>query len=164
MSFPSRKVVVGIGEILAGDHGLGKHALRLLKFQSDHSKEIEYIEAGTAGFDLEHIIRESSHLLVLDAADANRMPGTIIEFSCDTIHLFEGLRLMAHQSEFHHVLQLACKSGFLPGHLNFIGMQPNGLAIGLDLSPAVETAMPEMIRRAAAILQSWKEELVYENE
>ena len=164
MSFPSRKVVVGIGEILAGDHGLGKHALRILKMQSDHSTEIEYIEAGTAGFDLEEIIRESSHLLVLDAADANRTPGAIIEFSCDNIHLFEGLRLMAHQSEFHHVLMLACKTGILPRRLNFVGMQPNGLAIGLDLSPAVEAAMPEMIRRATTVLQSWKEELVYEDE
>ncbi|MBI5474410.1 MAG: hydrogenase maturation protease [Ignavibacteriae bacterium] len=164
MSIPGRKVVVGIGEILAGDHGLGKHALRLLKMQNHADRQIEFVEAGTAGFDLEQIIEDCTHLLVLDAADANRTPGTIIEFSCDSIHLYDGLRLMAHQAEFHHVMKLACKTGRLPLHMNFMGMQPNGLAIGLELSPAVEAAMPEMIRRAATILRSWKEELVAEEE
>ncbi len=43
----------------------------------------------------------------------------------------------------------------LPRYLHLIGVQPVELAIGLELSPAVAAALPEVIRRAAAVLTEW---------
>lgn len=156
MFIPKRKVVVGIGEIIAGDYGLGKHALRLVQREFRSQNDIDFIEAGTAGFDLAQIIEQSSHLLVLDAVDMGRMPGTIIEFERSDIEFFEGLRLLAHQIEFHTILTAASKQGKLPEHLYFIGMQPNFFTPGFDLSKEVTMAMPDMLRRAAFVLKKWQ--------
>ena len=150
-----RKVVVGVGEIIAGDNGLGKHAVRSLQQKLRNRTDVEFVEAGTVGFDIEQIIEESSHLLILDAADAGAAPGTLIEFARNEIEFFCGLRPLPHQREFHTLLCAAKGRGRLPEHTHFVGMQPHFLTPGFDISNEARAAMPAMLHRAATILQGW---------
>lgn len=149
-----RKVVVGIGEIFAGDHGIGKHALRILQHQFCLQGEIDFVEAGTAGADIEQLIAECSHLLILDAADAMATPGTIIECDRFDINCFENLQPLPHQIEFYSIM-LSAVNDCGPLRVHFIGIQPASMSIGFDLSSNVEHALPEMVQRAASVLHSW---------
>ncbi len=79
----------------------------------------------------------------------------MIELARDEIPLFSGIKLSQHQVTFQEVLGLATVRGKLPPHLHLIGVQPADLEIGLELSPTVAAALPEVIRRATAVLGAW---------
>ncbi len=87
--------------------------------------------------------------------DARQAPGTVIEMLGDEIPLFGGIKLSPHQVTFQEVLGLAAVRGKLPSHLHLIGVQPADLEIGLELSPIVAAALPEVIRRGRAVLAGW---------
>ncbi len=156
-----RIIVLGIGNTLNRDEGVGVHAVRALEAQYPRSSvvgrpsSVEFLDGGTLGLNLLPIVEEASHLLILDAVDAHQPPGTVIELRGDEIPLFSGIKLSQHQVTFQEVLGLAAVRGKLPPHLHLIGVQPADLAIGLDLSPVVAAALPEVLRRAAAVLEGW---------
>ncbi len=168
----NRIVVLGIGNTLNRDEGVGVHAVRALEAhltpapspdgRSSRQErglggEVEFLDGGTLGLNLLPIVEEASHLLILDAVDAKQAPGTVIELTGDEIPLFSGIKLSQHQVTFQEVLGLAAVRGKLPPHLHLIGVQPADLAIGLELSPVVAGALPEVLRRAAAVLAEWME-------
>lgn len=153
-------VVLGIGNILNRDEGVGVHALRALEAQyaspvANQHPAVDFLDGGTLGLNLLPLIEETSHLLVLDAVDARRRPGTVITLTGSEIPLFTGIKLSQHQVTFQELLGLATLRGKLPPHLVLIGVQPADLAIGLELSPVVASALPEVIRRAAEVLRGW---------
>lgn len=168
MTLQQRMVVLGIGNTLNRDEGVGVHAVRVLEAHCSPSPdgrfsrqdrglggEVEFLDGGTLGLNLLSIVEEASHLLILDAVDAHQPPGTVIELAGAEIPLFSGIKLSQHQVTFQEVLGLAAVRGKLPPHLHLIGVQPVDLAIGLELSPTVAAALPEVVRRAADVLAAW---------
>jgi hydrogenase maturation protease len=166
---PDRIVVLGIGNILNRDEGVGVHAVRALQVHLPPSPdgslspqerasgaEVEFLDGGTLGLNLLPIVEEASHLLILDAVDARQPPGAVVELAGDEIPLFSGIKLSQHQVTFQEVLGLAAVRGKLPSHLHLIGVQPADLAVGLELSPVVAGALPEVMHRAAAVLGAWQ--------
>jgi hydrogenase maturation protease len=155
-----RIIVLGIGNTLNRDEGVGVHAVRALEAQRPRSPvagqpSVEYLDGGALGLNLLPIVEEASHLLILDAVDAHQPPGAVIELAGDEIPLFSGIKLSQHQITFQEVLGLAAVRGKLPAHLRLIGVQPADLEIGLDLSPTIAAALPEVVARACAVLAEW---------
>jgi hydrogenase maturation protease len=150
-----RKIILGLGNTLNRDEGLGVHALQFVRHQLELPPEIELIDGGTLGLNLLPLVEECSHLLLLDAANAGQTPGALIELRRDQIPLYAGIKLSQHQITFQEVLGLANMRGHLPGHLHLIGVQPVDLSIGLELSPLVAAQMPQAIKRVAALLHEW---------
>ncbi len=77
------------------------------------------------------IVEECSHLLILDAVNAGKQPGTVIELEKEQIPLYTGINLSQHQTTFQEVLGLAKIRGLLPEHLHLVGIQPLDISIGL---------------------------------
>jgi hydrogenase maturation protease len=170
----NRKIVLGLGNTLNRDEGLGVHALKMLEErlclpptpegsprgalrETDGGEDLlEFLDGGVLGLNLLPLVEESSHLLVLDAVNARREPGTVIELKRDEIPLYSGIKLSDHQVTFQEVLGLASFRGKLPPHLHLVGLQPADLATGVELSPLITAAMPQVIERAIAILGSWR--------
>jgi len=161
---PERKIVLGLGNTLNRDEGLGVHAVKLLEAELRSSStgesgavssELEFLDGGVLGLNLLPLVEEASHLLVLDAINARKEPGTLIEMAREQIPLYSGIKLSDHQVTFQEVLGLASFRGRLPEHLHLIGVQPSDLAIGVDLSPVVAERMSEVVARSQAILQEW---------
>lgn len=150
-----RKVVMGLGNLLNRDEGLGVHLLKQLDAQLNSPDDLELLDGGVLGLNLLPIVEDSSYLLVLDAIDAGEEPGTVIELSREQIPLYAGVKLSQHQVTFQEVLGLANIRGLLPEHLHMIGIQPSDLSVGVDMSPVVQQAFPEALSRVNALLQSW---------
>ncbi len=72
-----RKIILGIGNLLNTDEGVGIHAIRTLQ-QKNSVGEFEIVDGGTLGLNLLPLVEETSHLLVLDAIDGHKAPGTLI--------------------------------------------------------------------------------------
>ncbi len=153
----SRKIVMGLGNLIFQDEGLGIHVLRSLQTQygawARHG--LEFLDGGVLGLDLLPTVEETSHLLVLDAINANRLPGVVIEMSRDEIPFLAGVKLSEHQLTFQEVLGLAHLRQRLPEHLHLIGVQPKNLGIGMELTSVVAQSLPKAVYRAAEILTAW---------
>lgn len=152
----NRKVVLGLGNTLNRDEGLGVQALKRLDAHLGALSDFELLDGGVLGMNLLMIVEECSHLLILDAVNAGKPAGTVVELAKEQIPLYAGVKLSQHQITFQEVLGLANIRGFLPEHLHLIGIQPEDISIGLELSPIIEKALPEVVERASTFLENWK--------
>lgn len=166
MAEQKRKIVFGLGNTLNRDEGLGVHAMKALEqrvnerlskniHKSFDNSQIEFLDGGVLGLNLLPWVEEASHLLILDAINANVQPGTLIEMKREEIPLYRGIKLSDHQITFQEVLGLAKARGRLPEYLHLVGAQPEDLSIGVDLSPKIEAVLPNILDQAERILQEW---------
>jgi len=137
------------------DEGFGIHALYALKNQISSHADLEFIDGGVLGLNLLPMIEECSHLLILDAINAGRSPGDIIELEKDLIHLYTRINLSEHQLGIQEVLALASFRQHLPEHIYMIGVQPAEIDSQVELSPSVASALPSVIERSCQVLQDW---------
>lgn len=156
ISREKRKVVLGLGNTLNRDEGLGVQALKLLNAQLGDSTEFELLDGGVLGLNLLIIVEECSHLLILDAVNVGKPAGTIVELRKEEIPLYAGVKLSQHQITFQEVLGLANIRGYLPEFLHLVGIKPEDISIGLELSPIVAAGLAEVARRAKIVLDNWK--------
>ena len=155
-SSATRKIVLGLGNTLNSDEGLGVQGVKELEARLGKlASRVEFLDGGVLGLNLLPWVEEASHLLVLDAVNAHKEPGTLIELKRDEIPLYTGIKLSDHQVTFQEVLGLAQFRGHLPEHLHLIGIQPADLSTGVDLSPIVSATMPRMLAQAQAVLREW---------
>ncbi len=150
-----RWVVLGLGNLLYGDEGFGIHAMRMLMDCIEKPDILAFVDGGVLGLDLLPLVETSNHLLLLDAVDAGKPPGTVVELDMDQIPLLSGIKLSEHQLGFQEVLALAFLRGNLPTHLHLIGVQPASMTTSIYLSQEVSASLPEVIRRSNEALQSW---------
>jgi hydrogenase maturation protease len=150
-----RKVVMGLGNLLQHDEGFGVYALQSLQARLGAQPGLEYIEGGVMGLDLLPLVEDCSHLLLLDAVDAGKPAGTLVELSKEEIPLYTGVKLSQHQVTFQEVLALVKLRDRVPAHIRLLGVQPADLSFGMQLSPLAAEKMPAVLDRAVAILQSW---------
>lgn len=156
MTEAKRKVVLGLGNLLNRDEGLGVEALKRLDAQLGVQSQVELLDGGVLGLNLLMIVEDCSHLLILDAVNVGKPAGTVVELRKDQIPLYAGVKLSQHQVTFQEVLGLANIRGYLPEHLHLVGIQPEDLSIGLELSAIVEQALPEVVSRAKLVLENWR--------
>jgi hydrogenase maturation protease len=150
-----RAIVLGLGNLLNRDEGVGVQALEPLRRRLERASGIEILDGGVLGLALLPLVESAGSLLILDAVDARRAPGTIIELAGEEIPLYSEVRISWHQVTFQEVLQLAQARGRLPRRFHLVGAQPADISTGLGLSPAVAAALPELVDRAVNILSSW---------
>lgn len=151
-----RKIVLGLGNTLNGDEGLGVQAVRLLEERlGSVCPGVEFLDGGVLGLNLLPWVEEASHLLVLDAINARSDPGTLIELEREQIPLYTGIKMSDHQVSFQEVLGLAQFRGQLPDYLHLIGIQPADISVGVDLSSIVAEKMSQLLELAEARLQQW---------
>jgi hydrogenase maturation protease len=150
-----RSVVLGLGNLLQRDEGFGVAALHALEAAIGAPPEIEFVDGGVMGLDLLPLVETSRCLLILDAINTSQPAGTVVELTREQLPLFSGIRLSQHQVGFQEVLGLAALREQLPARLHLIGIQPSVLEAGTTLSPLAAAALPEVVRRATAVLREW---------
>ncbi|MFN8456562.1 MAG: HyaD/HybD family hydrogenase maturation endopeptidase [Anaerolineae bacterium] len=156
MAESNRKVVLGLGNILNSDEGLGVHALQsLAQTLTSLNHEVEFVDGGVLGLNLLPLVESCSHLLILDAINAGLPPGSLLELRGEDIPLYAEARLSQHQITFQETLALAKLRAKLPPHLYLIGVQPADLSIRIGLSSVVALALPQVIERTVEVLRIW---------
>ena len=156
----TRKIVLGLGNTLNKDEGLGVFAVSALeshlKEKLGTDTEIEFIDGGALGLNLLSWVEECSHLLVLDSMISRfSVPGQVMELAKDEIPLYRNIKMSDHQITFQEVLGLAKFRDKFPEHLHLVGAQPVDMSIGYGISPEIEAVMPEIIKRAERVLADW---------
>jgi len=138
-------IVIGVGNLLLKDEGVGIHVAQELQ-KRVLPREVEVIDGGVAGIGLLDYFRQSSKVLLIDAADMNLNPGAVVRFSPQDIRdQARSRKLSAHDVGVLEVLELAKSLGEYPPEVVIFGIQPKEIAWGTDLSPEIEAALPEVI-------------------
>ena len=99
------------------------------------------VDGGVLGMSLLPLVEECSHLLVLDAVDAEQPAGTLLELAGEDIPLYNGVKMSEHQVGFQEVLAMAKFRERFPAHLYMVGVQPADLSVRVGLSPEVTASL-----------------------
>lgn len=132
-------LVLGIGNLLLGDDGIGPRVVQNLSQRICRS-DVDFLDGGTGGLYLLGYLEGYSHLLVIDALDAGLRPGTICRLSPEEIG-YGNIKLSFHQTGLGDLLALAKLTGLLPQTVIF-GIQIERLDWGMNLSPSVAAQLP----------------------
>lgn len=147
-------VVIGIGNVLLSDEGVGVHAIRALMDRYAFPEGVLLIDGGNKGLELLPYI-EGDHLMLIDAVDFGEPPGTVRVMEGDEIHAFLDMKFSVHQIGVPDLLFAAMLTGVLPLNLCLVGIQPESLEAGLELTGTVRGKMDELLGLAVEELRSW---------
>jgi hydrogenase maturation protease len=149
-------LVLGVGNQLCRDEGAGLHVLRALRRGLDgRAAGIAFVDGGTLGLRLLDVVEDATHLLVLDAVDAGRRPGAVIETTPEALATSHGPTLSLHQAALVDVVALAEARGTWPSETALVGIQPGSVEVGLALTPSVAQAVPTAVAAASRVLARW---------
>jgi hydrogenase maturation protease len=135
------KFVVGIGNVLSGDDGVGCHVAQAL--EGIWLPDVQIIDAGTCA-DALPLVENTDKLVIVDAARGGGMPGQIYRFHLEDISLEQKPLLSLHDMSLLDSLILM-KIWHDVGEAVVIGVEPKEVGWGSELSPEVEEKMPQII-------------------
>ncbi len=147
--------IVGVGNLLLSDDGVGIHAVRTLRSVSRVESVARLIDGGTVGTDLLAETWGCAELLIIDAVDAGLPPGSTIrmDFSDPGSKAIDTRN--AHQSGIPGLLDDMRLLGRAPRQVVLVGIQPATLEVGTELSPAVASALPVLAGEVVRQVERW---------
>ena len=141
---PKHVVILGVGNLLLSDEGVGVHVAN--KFEEvDLPAGVEVIEGGTDGFRLINVITGADRLVVVDAVKGGGPPGSIYKFDIEDAPTFpDEYKTSVHQIGILEVIHLSGLVGQTP-ETTIIGVEPKSLDMGMELSPEVQDKVPRIM-------------------
>jgi len=141
---PLKIVILGVGNLLLSDEGIGVHvANELIKRQLPPG--VKVIEGGTDGFRLLNVITEADRLIVVDAVKGGGTPASIYRFDIDEVqNCPPGFKTSVHQIGILEVINLSGLIGKTP-RTTIIGIEPKSLEMSMELSPEIKEKIPRII-------------------
>jgi hydrogenase maturation protease len=147
--------VFGIGNILLSDDGVGVHAINKLQNDYEFSETIDLIDGGTKGLDLMPLFEGRDRVLIIDAANFKKEPGTIDTIEGDKIPAFLSTKLSVHHIGLPDMLFVARLMGVTPREMCLVGIQPKSMETGTDLSDDVRRRLDALVEKALQKLKEW---------
>ena len=159
----SKTLVLGVGNTLLADEGAGVHAMHYLQSRSSDLPETEFLDAGTLSFTLADDIANAVNLIIFDAAELKKTPGTVRVF--ENAELDDFLKFgqrSVHEVGFADLMDIARLQDCLPINRALIGIQPGVLGWGEHSGEAVQASFPEAADLATALIRKWSAQNVKE--
>lgn len=140
-----RLLILGIGNILLRDEGVGVHAVNALAGNPGVPPDVDLLDGGTSGLDLVDHLADRGKVLVIDAIEAGLPPGSITRLSAAHFIDVGGPVISAHETGFLAALTMARQLGCAPAEVIVLGVQVADMTPGLELSASVEARLPLLL-------------------
>ena len=137
-------LVLGIGNVLLRDEGIGVHIIEEMK-KNDLPDNVELVDGGTGGADLLDVIAERQKVIVIDAVQGDYKPGTLIRFTAEDLVKLDGTEVSLHELGLYETLLMAKMLGCEPKEVIIIGIKPKEIKWGLELSEEIKPLVPKII-------------------
>ncbi|HUT42320.1 MAG TPA: HyaD/HybD family hydrogenase maturation endopeptidase [Gammaproteobacteria bacterium] len=152
----SKTLILGIGNTLLSDEGVGVHMLDYLRRHHPELSGAQFLDGGTLSFTLAPYIETAEHLVVVDAAELMAPPGTVQVFTGDEMDRFAGrTKRSVHEVSLGDLLCIAHLTDCIPAHRALVAIQPEFVDWGHALSNPVKRALPQAARRVLTLLHQW---------
>jgi len=139
-------VVIGLGNVLLSDEGIGVHIIRRLSTRQDKFPLVDFIDAGSAGMALLHLIANRKKAVIIDCAQMGAEPGTIRRFAADEVQSVKKLNHYSlHELDILQVINLSKQLGECPRKIVFFGIEPESLEPGQNLSKTLNDKIDDYI-------------------
>jgi len=153
--------VLGIGNILLQDEGYGVRVVENLSKRYRFPDDVQVLDGGTLGMELVRFLAGTKRLLIVDAINGDSPPGTFYRLTGEEVQAYFQEKVSMHELGIKDVLAVLGVTGQPVEEVVIIGVQPESLDIGLDLTPAVAATMDRVIAAGLAELARWQVEVTH---
>lgn len=145
-------LVLGVGNILLSDEGVGVRVVERLAQRYELPAQVEVLDGGTAGMALMEHLHGRRHVIVVDAVKSGAAPGTLVTLTGEAVPTFFAAKISPHQIALADVLALLELSGERPAEITVIGIEPESLDTGLELTSTIARRLDELEAQVVASL------------
>jgi len=139
-------VVLGLGNPLMGDEGIGVYLVEQLRRSAGEHPSVDFVDAGTGGLSMLHYIEDRRKAIIIDCVFMDEEPGVIRRFTPEEVR---SRKVLAHQSlheaDLMRILEMARQLGQAPEQVILFGIQPERVEFGCGLSPTLTHKAHEYI-------------------
>jgi len=150
-----RVLVLGIGNLVMSDDGVGVKVVQQLQRLYRFAENVEIMDGGTLGLDLLPKLEGIDHLIVVDAVETGRKPGTCVRLTGEELPIALETKVSPHQMGLKDLLSVARLLGHSPREMVLIGVQPGSIEMGTELTDEVEATVDSLIQNVLNELGSW---------
>ena len=154
-------VVIGLGNVVLTDDGVGVHAVTRLAERLGPQPDVTIVEGGTAGLLLLPHLADAKHAIIVDAIDVGAEPGAIVRLAGDEFALAFSADTTVHDVGLRDLLGAARLSGAWPEQLVLHGVQPGSTTLGTELTPTVAAALDGLVDSVVRELAGWDTALLH---
>lgn len=147
-------VVLGLGNPLMGDEGIGVRIIEILQGQAQSYPNAEFIDAGTGGLSILHMISGRQKAIIIDCALMGDEPGDVRIFGSDDVKTTKKLAHQSlHEADIIKVIEMSRQLGEGPDEVTFVGIEPESITERLGLSDTLENKTDEYADAVRKVLE-----------
>ena len=148
-------LILGVGNILLKDEGVGVRVIEAMQ-KMEMPPDVELCDGGTAGADLLDIISDRRKLIIIDSADADFPPGTILKMGPQDLAIEDRAEISLHEFAVTQTLHAAAQLKCSPKETVIFGIKPFEISCSTELSPQIAALIQPLIKvvlAEAALIQ-----------
>jgi len=146
-------VVIGIGNILFKDEGVGIYAAKYLEENYDFSPAVDIVDGGTLGFKLMTYYQSYDKVVILDTVSIKEEPGSVYNLPADALLGLGTYRQTAHEVEVVEMLEI-CSMLDKMAEVNVIGIIPEDIeCVDISLTDTLKKSFSNLIGAAVSELE-----------
>jgi hydrogenase maturation protease len=146
--------ILGVGNVLCTDDGLGPYAIKALEANFDFPDRVEVLDVGTPGLDFTPYLANARMVIVLDTVKGEEPPGTLrLLRDGEIVAGPPPSRMSPHEPGLREALMATELSETSPEEILLVGVVPRSTEQGTKLSDAVRSAVPAILETVAAELE-----------
>lgn len=136
------------------DDGVGVHVIEKLRAEPRLPAGVVLMDGGTQGLSLLPHISGFDRVLAIDAVDAGQNPGVIVRLEGEALNKLPG-KPSVHQLAFADLMIAMRLLGESPGEIIVLGVQPQSIDWGAELTPPVQQAIDPLVELVLSQLAAW---------
>jgi hydrogenase maturation protease len=142
-----RILVMGVGNILFTDEGLGVRVIEALEEKYTFSENVELFDGGTLGMRLMDPIMNSDYLIVVDAVLGDGEPGDVYRLTDDDLRKSLAFKNSMHQTDLVDTLIYCDIAGNRPEAV-VVGVEPYDFqTMAVELSGTIQEKLPSILEK-----------------
>jgi hydrogenase maturation protease len=146
--------VLGMGNLIYSDDGAGLRALYRLEKDPRLPRGVDLVDGSATGLPLVSLLESADRLLILDAVNVGVEPGTLVRLGPGDLRGVRG-GADAHQLGVPDLITALRIMGKAPREITLLGIQADSIALGTELTPAVETGLDRLVTESLRLLAEW---------
>jgi hydrogenase maturation protease len=137
-------IVIGLGNMLMSDEGIGVRIVQRLLDFADKFPSVDFIDAGTGGMSVLHLIEGRDKVVFIDCAKMGEEPGAIKKFTPQEI---QSTKVLSHQSlhetDLIKIINMADTLGQCHAEIIIFGIEPQSVRLGCEISKILADRIDE---------------------
>lgn len=145
MNKDARILIVGTGNLLLMDEGIGIHLINELE-RYELPQNVEIYDGGTGGFKLIDLLYGADKVIFIDAVETGKATGTVTTFKSEDVRsMYPEKKYSLHDTDLLEVIKMI-ELLDNPPEIEIIGVQPGTINYGISLSEELNNLIPDIIK------------------